>query len=59
LPTRIEYRSKNGNTRTIEFHEITLNPDLAASLYEVEIPDGVKVTRGFSGLPDFSDDSAQ
>ena len=59
LPARVEYVSKNGNSRVIEFHEISVNPDLAAGLYRVDIPAGVRVTDGFSGLPDFSPDSAQ
>lgn len=59
LPARVEYLNKNGNSRVIEFHEISVNPDLAAGLYRVEIPAGVRVTDGFSGLPDFSADSAQ
>jgi len=59
LPKRIEYHNKSGNSRTIEFHSVSLNPDLSASLYRVDIPSGVKVTNGFSGLPDFSADSAQ
>jgi len=59
LPQRIEYHNKSGNSRIIEFRDITLNPDLSAILYRVDIPAGVKVTHGFSGLPDFSTNSAQ
>jgi outer membrane lipoprotein-sorting protein len=56
LPVRVEYRGNDGNTRVIEFQEIRLNPDLAAGLYVVEIPPGVTVSRGFSGLPAFDSD---
>jgi hypothetical protein len=59
LPARVEYRSKSGNTRVVEFHQIRLNPDLAANLYHVEIPSDVQVSSGFSGLPSFNPDSTQ
>ena len=59
LPSKVEYRSKSGNARTVEFHEIRLNPDLAASMYHVEIPADVKVSSGFSGLPSWQPDSTQ
>jgi outer membrane lipoprotein-sorting protein len=54
LPVKVEYRSNGGNTRTVEFHDIRLNPDLAVGLFTMEIPADVKVSTGFSGLPDFS-----
>lgn len=53
LPVRMEARATDGSGRTIEFHNVKLDPDLAASLYEVDIPADVEVTKGFSGLPDF------
>ena len=59
LPRRVEYLSKSGNARTVEFHEIRLNPDLAASMYHVELPADVKVSSGFSGLPSWQPDSTQ
>ena len=55
LPVKVEYVGKNGNSRTIDFHEIRLNPDLAAGLYTVDLPSDVQVTTGFSGLPGFGD----
>lgn len=54
LPTRMEYRAKDGTGRTIEFQNIQLNPDLAAGLYDVELPDDVTITNGFSGLSGIS-----
>ena len=51
LPTRVEYRGQNGNTRLLEFHEISLNPDLSASVYVMDLPAGVTIVKGFSGLP--------
>jgi len=53
LPVSIQYRGKDGNSRRIEFAEIRVNPDLAATLYDMELPADVTVTSGFSGLPDF------
>ena len=53
LPTRIEYLAKKGNTRRIEFTSISVNPDLAANLYKVEIPSDVTVSTGFSALSGF------
>lgn len=50
LPVRVEYRGKDGNLRTIRFHDTRLNPDLAAGLYDVKIPAEFEVTSGFSGL---------
>ena len=54
LPVRVEYRAKSGNRRVIEFDRMTVNPELAAGLYRMEIPAGVVVTRGFSALSGFS-----
>ena len=50
LPTRVEYLGKSGNTRVVEFHEIQVNPDLATTLYTVDLPADVKVTKGFGGF---------
>ena len=50
LPVRVEYYSKSGNVRLIEFREMSVNPELAANLYTVEIPPDVPVTKGFSAL---------
>jgi outer membrane lipoprotein-sorting protein len=50
LPVRIEYVGKDGNEREIRLLNIRFNPDLAAGLYDVAIPDGVPISNGFSGL---------
>ncbi len=50
LPVRIEYVGKDGNEREIRLLNTRFNPDLAAGLYDVAIPDGVPITNGFSGL---------
>jgi len=56
MPRRVEYRGTDGRSRRIEFREIRINPDLAAGLYRVDIPNGVVVTTGFSGLGSFDPD---
>ncbi len=50
LPDKVVYVNKAGATRTIVFHNVRLNPDLAASLFSVQIPPGVTVTRGFTEM---------
>jgi outer membrane lipoprotein-sorting protein len=50
LPVRIDYVGKDGALREIRFVNTRLNPDLAAGLYNVQIPAGVPITNGFSGL---------
>jgi len=54
LPTRVEYIGSDGTGRIIEFTQIQMNPDLAAGIYEVELPAGVTMTDGFSGLSGMS-----
>ena len=48
---KVEYVGTDGSTRLVEFTQVDVNPDLAAGLYNVEIPADVTVTTGFSGLP--------
>jgi outer membrane lipoprotein-sorting protein len=50
LPVRIDYFGKDGSGREIRFLNTRMNPDLAAGLYDVQIPAGVPITNGFSGL---------
>jgi len=58
LPVRVQYASNNGNTRVIEFDRMSVNPELSASIYEVDLPADVEVTKGFSALSGFSDSSS-
>jgi outer membrane lipoprotein-sorting protein len=53
LPQKVEYCGNDGSTRVVEFTEIRLNPQLAAGLYTMTIPEDVTVTIGFGGLPSF------
>lgn len=50
LPVRVEYGTKNGGTREIDFRNMQINPDLAASFYEVHLPPDVTVVHGADGL---------
>lgn len=58
LPERVEYRAKNGNKRVIVFEEILLNPDLATSLYTMELPEDVELIKGISGMPLLGSDAS-
>ena len=57
LPVRVEYASANGNTRVIEFDSMSVNPEISASLYVVDLPADVEITKGFSALSGFNDSS--
>jgi len=59
LPVKVEYSGKDGNTRVIEFSQISINPHLSASLYTMDVPPDVTVVTGFSGIPNISPGSAQ
>jgi outer membrane lipoprotein-sorting protein len=50
LPVRVLYRGRDGSSRAIEFRNMQMNPDLAAALYEMNLPSDVQVDQGFSGL---------
>ena len=58
LPVRVEYATKVGDRRVIEFHDLAVNPKLSAALYEVELPPDVKVTNGFSAFSGLGADAA-
>lgn len=59
LPVKVEYSGTDGNSRVVEFSEISVNPHLSASLYTVEVPADVTVITGFSGIPNISPGSSQ
>ena len=58
LPARIEYRSRAGSTRLIEFDRIDVNPELSASLYVMDLPPDVEISKGFSALSGLSDSAS-
>ena len=49
-PRQIEYIEADGDTSKISFENIRINPDIALTKYEIEIPDDFKVTHSISGL---------
>ena len=50
LPVKVVSTDPSGGRRIIEFRNTLVNPVLAGSLYEVQLPADVTVTDGFSGL---------
>ncbi len=58
LPVRIEYSTRAGSTRLIEFDRIEVNPELSASLYLMDLPPDVEITKGFSALSGLSDSAS-
>ena len=48
LPAKVEYVNAQGATRTLVFHNVQLNPDLSAGLFNVQIPEDFTVTNGFT-----------
>jgi outer membrane lipoprotein-sorting protein len=50
LPVKIDYFGKDGADREISFLNALINPDLAASLYKMDIPKDVSISSGFSGF---------
>lgn len=53
LPTRIRYSSRAGNIREIEFVRMIVNPEIEPSLYVMDLPESVEITKGFSALSGF------
>jgi outer membrane lipoprotein-sorting protein len=58
LPARIEYSTNSGSKRAVEFDRIDVNPELSASIYQVELPPDVEVTKGFSALSGLSNSAS-
>jgi outer membrane lipoprotein-sorting protein len=46
----MQYREPDGDMTTISFEDVRFNPEIAASTYKIDIPKGVTIRRGFSGL---------
>ena len=59
LPRRVQYSGNNGSTRLVEFDRLDVNPELAASLYELQLPEDVQITKGFSALSGFGNGAAE
>jgi outer membrane lipoprotein-sorting protein len=52
LPVRMQYREPDGDSTTIAFEHVRFNPEIAASVYRIEVPKDVPIRRGFSGMGD-------
>ncbi|MGH9868661.1 MAG: LolA family protein [Candidatus Polarisedimenticolia bacterium] len=48
--SQLEYREADGDTTTYAFTDIQINPDIAPARYEIDLPDDVHVSDGFSGF---------
>jgi outer membrane lipoprotein-sorting protein len=59
LPVRVEYHGQSGSTRVVEFKKIRLNPELAANLYTMTIPEDCTVTTGFGGMGGLNPDESR
>jgi outer membrane lipoprotein-sorting protein len=50
MPVRLVSEGTDGGSREIRLHDVQINPELAANLYEFDFPADVTVTQGASGL---------
>ncbi len=50
LPVRVEYLSKQGDRRIVEFFDVDVNGEIAASIYQVDIPADIEVSKGFTAF---------
>jgi outer membrane lipoprotein-sorting protein len=48
LPIELAYRTAGGGSEQVSFRNVRVNPDLSASLFRLELPPDVVVTKGFS-----------
>ena len=55
LPVRMQYREPDGDSTTISFDDVRFNPQIASSVYKIEIPKDVKIKKGFSGMTETRD----
>lgn len=50
LPRQIRYLTGDGDTITLTMRDFAVNPELAKSAFELEIPPGAKIVEGLSSL---------
>jgi len=50
LPRQLEYVETDGDSTTLTFSDVRVNPEIAEARFNVEIPKDVQVTNTFSGL---------
>jgi outer membrane lipoprotein carrier protein len=49
-PRALEYIEADGDRTHLDFDQITINPDISLSKYEIKLPEGVTVTNTLSGF---------
>jgi len=50
LPRQLEYVEADGDSTTLTFRDIRVNPEIAEARFSVQIPEGVQVSNTFSGF---------
>jgi len=55
LPVRMQYCEPDGDSTTIAFDDVRFNPQIASSVYKIEIPKDVEIKKGFSGMTESKD----
>jgi outer membrane lipoprotein-sorting protein len=55
LPVRMQYCEPDGDSTTIAFEDIRFNPQIASSVYKIEIPKDVEIKKGFTGMSESKD----
>jgi outer membrane lipoprotein-sorting protein len=55
LPVRMQYCEPDGDSTTIAFEDVRFNPQIASSVYKIEIPKDVEIKKGFSGMSENKD----
>lgn len=50
LPRQLEYLETDGDSTTLTFSNVQVNPEIAEARFSVEIPEDVPITNTFSGL---------
>jgi len=50
LPRQLEYVETDGDSTTLTFSDVRVNPEIAEARFSVEIPKDVQITNTFSGL---------
>lgn len=55
LPVRMQYCEPDGDSTTIAFEDVHFNPQIASSVYKIDIPKDVEIKKGFSGMNESKD----
>ena len=58
LPVKMQWREPDGDSTTITFDEVKMNPEIQANVYHIEIPKDVQIIkRRVPGASEFKDNS--